>query len=137
MLWLSTVPLTSGIVTAQFGTRHSGALFGIVFLAHQLGAFTGVWMGGELADNTGSYRIVWLIALGLGIMAAIVHLLIDEGPAPIDPAPARAGLGLAPAGAAAAVLVASAAALAPAVFDETPPASASATPVLFCSLHPS
>ena len=57
LLWLSTVPLTSGIVTGQFGTLHSGALFGIVFFSHQVGAFTGVWMGGELFDATGSYRV--------------------------------------------------------------------------------
>ncbi|MEM7340164.1 MAG: MFS transporter [Actinomycetota bacterium] len=103
LLWLSTVPLTSGIITSQFGTRHSGSLFGIVFLAHQLGAFVGVLLGGELADATGSYRLVWLIALALGLFAAIMHMLIDEGPAPAAPDPAERRPTMAPAGAAAAV----------------------------------
>ena len=99
LLWLSTVPLTSGIVTAHFGTQHSGSLFGIVFLAHQLGAFTGVWLGGELSDATGSYRVVWFLAIALGVIAAAIHLLIDEGPAPLDPIQAQLPIGLAPAGA--------------------------------------
>jgi MFS family permease len=106
LLWLSTVPLTSGIVSSQFGTLHSGALFGIVFLAHQLGAFTGVWLGGELFDATGSYRIVWFIALGLGIAASVIHLFIDERPAPEPPLPATGGIGIAPAGAASIVVIA-------------------------------
>lgn len=99
LLWLSTVPLTSGIVTSQFGTRHSGTLFGIVFLSHQLGAFSGVWAGGELADATGSYRTAWLIAIALGGFAALLHLIIDEGPAPDAPVPARGRPRLAAAGA--------------------------------------
>ncbi len=106
LLWLSTVPLTSGIVTGQFGTLHSGALFGIVFFSHQVGAFIGVWMGGELFDATGSYRVVWFIALALGIAAAIIHLFIDERPAPEPPLPATGGLGVAPASAASVVIVA-------------------------------
>ncbi len=82
LLWLSTVPLTGGIVASQFGTTHSGTLFGIVFLAHQIGSFTGVWLGGELAERPGGYTTVWWIAVALGVMAAILHLGIDEGPVP-------------------------------------------------------
>ncbi len=90
VLWLSTVPLTSGIVASQFGTAHAGTLFGIVFLSHQLGAFVGAWMGGTLADRLHSYNPVWWIGAGLGVMAAVVHLLIDEGPQPdVPPAPDR------------------------------------------------
>ncbi|MGI9616035.1 MAG: MFS transporter [Acidimicrobiales bacterium] len=106
LLWLSTVPLTSGIVSGQFGTLHSGALFGIVFFSHQLGAFTGVWLGGELFDSTGSYRVVWFIALALGVAASVIHLFIDERPAPEPPIPATSGIGIAPAGAASIVVVA-------------------------------
>ncbi len=87
LLWLATVPLTSAIVAAQFGTTHSGTLFGIVFLSHQIGAFIGAWMGGEVADRLGSYALAWWIAVGLGVMAAVVHLLIDEGPQPEPPPP--------------------------------------------------
>lgn len=89
LLWLSTVPLTSGIVVSQFGTAHSGTLFGIVFLSHQIGAFAGAWMGGTLADRVGSYDPVWWIAVGLGVLAALLHLMIDEGPQPDVPARSR------------------------------------------------
>jgi predicted MFS family arabinose efflux permease len=91
LLWLSTVPLTGGIVASQFGTTHSGTLFGVVFLSHQLGAFIGVWMGGELADRAGTYAPVWWIAVALGVFAAVLHLMIDEGPAPQPPVVATAG----------------------------------------------
>jgi predicted MFS family arabinose efflux permease len=105
ILWLSTVPLTGGIVASQFGTTHSGTLFGIVFLSHQLGAFTGVWLGGELTDRVGSYAPVWWIAVALGVVAAVLHLGINEGPAP-QPPPVRAGhLRLNPAGGMAAVML--------------------------------
>ena len=89
VLWLSTVPLTSGVVTSQFGTAHAGTLFGIVFLSHQLGAFIGAWLGGSLADQAGSYDPAWWIAVGLGVMAAVVHLFIDERPQPDPPVSAR------------------------------------------------
>ena len=85
LLWLATVPLTSAIVAGQFGTTHSGTLFGIVFLSHQLGAFGGAWMGGTLADRIGSYDPAWWVAVGLGVLAAVVHLVIDEGPQPEPP----------------------------------------------------
>ncbi len=85
LLWLSTVPLTGGIVNQQFGPTHAGTLFGIVFLSHQIGAFVGAYLGGELADRTGSYSVVWWIAIGLAAMAALVHLIIDDGPVPEPP----------------------------------------------------
>ena len=67
LLWLSTVPLTSGMVTEQFGTTHSGALFGIVFFSHQLGAFAGALGGSWAHDRYGSYDLVWWIAVALGV----------------------------------------------------------------------
>lgn len=78
LLWLSTVPLTSGLVALFFGVRNMGMLFGIVFLSHQVGAFAGVWLGGWLFDVYGSYEIVWWVAIVLGIAAAIVHWPIRE-----------------------------------------------------------
>ena len=79
-LWLGTVPLTNGLVGQIFGVRFLSTLFGIVFLSHQIGSFTGVWLGGYLFDHTGSYALVWLCAIGLGVMAAILNLPIDERP---------------------------------------------------------
>ncbi len=138
VLWLSTVPLTSGIVAQQFGTAHAGTLFGIVFLAHQLGAFLGAWLGGELADATDSYVSSWWIAIALGLFATVMHLMIDEGPVPEPPPPAESGLRIAPAGgvAALALVAGSAAALAPAraAADTPDGADAAAVPAIYCPI---
>ncbi len=77
-LWLATVPLTSGSVAALFGTRYLATLYGFVFLGHQVGSFLGIWLGGRLYDTTGSYDVVWYMAIALGLFAAIVHLPIRE-----------------------------------------------------------
>lgn len=80
MLWLSTVPLTSGIVSQVFGPRYVATLFGIVMMSHQVGAFVGVWLGGYLYDVTGGYQGSWIAMIGMGVFAAIVHLPIRETP---------------------------------------------------------
>jgi MFS family permease len=79
-LWLATVPLTSGTVAQIFGSRYLSTLYGIVFLGHQIGAFFGVWLGGLVYDSTGSYTIVWLAAIALGVIAAVIHLPITDQP---------------------------------------------------------
>lgn len=77
-LWLATVPPTSGLVAVMFGTRYMAMLYGIVFLGHQVGSFIGVWLGGWLYDQRGTYDPVWWLGVALGIMAAIVHWPIRE-----------------------------------------------------------
>jgi predicted MFS family arabinose efflux permease len=86
-LWLSTVPLTSGIVAQIFGVAHLSMLGGFVFLSHQVGSFLGVWLGGYLYDSTGSYGIVWYLAIALGVFAALVNLPVKEGAIVRRPAP--------------------------------------------------
>ena len=80
LLWLSTVPPTSGLVAIMFGPKYMGTLMGIVFFSHQVGAFLGVWLGGRLYDQTGSYDVVWWVGVALGVFAAIVHWPIQERP---------------------------------------------------------
>jgi predicted MFS family arabinose efflux permease len=80
VLWLSTVPLTSGLVAQIFGVRYMATLFGIVFFTHQIGSFLGAWLGGYVYDRTGSYDIVWWVAVALGVAAALLHWPIDERP---------------------------------------------------------
>ena len=80
LLWLSTVPLTTGIVAQMFGLRFMATLFGIVFLSHQVGSFIGVWLGGLLYDRTGSYEAMWWAGVCFGVFAAIVHLPINDRP---------------------------------------------------------
>lgn len=80
LLWLSTVPPTNGLVAIMFGTRHLGMLGGLVFLSHQIGSFLGVWLGGYLYDQFGSYNPVWWLGVALGVFAAIVHWPIQEKP---------------------------------------------------------
>ncbi|OOZ16281.1 MFS transporter [Solemya velum gill symbiont] len=79
-LWLSTVPLTNGIVATLFGTANLSMLSGIVFLLHQVGAFLGGWMGGYFYDRLGNYDSVWMIAIALSIMAALLNFPIRERP---------------------------------------------------------
>jgi MFS family permease len=79
-LWLSTVPLTNGLVGQIFGLRYAGMLAGVVFFGHQIGSFIGVWLAGYLYDTTGSYQIALTISIGLGVFAAIVNLPVNERP---------------------------------------------------------
>ncbi|MBK4737182.1 MFS transporter [Noviherbaspirillum pedocola] len=80
LLWLSTVPLTNGVIAGIFGVRHLSMLSGFVFFSHQVGSFLGVWLGGYLYTLQGSYSTVWLITIGLGVVAALVNLPINEKP---------------------------------------------------------
>ncbi len=82
LLWLSTVPLTSSLVATFFGTRWMSMLFGVVFLSHQVGSFTGLWLAGMLYDATKSYDTMWWISIALGLFAAVVHWPIRERPVP-------------------------------------------------------
>ncbi|BEU97478.1 MFS transporter [Acidovorax sp. DW039] len=79
-LWLSTVPPTNATIAQIFGVQHLSMLGGFVFFSHQIGSFMGVWLGGYLYDATGSYDIVWYIAIALGVLAGLVNLPIKEAP---------------------------------------------------------
>jgi MFS family permease len=78
LLWLPTVPLTSALFASLFGPRYMGTLYGFVFLSHQIGSFTGVYMGGRVYDMTGSYDLLWWASIGLGVFSAAVHLPVRE-----------------------------------------------------------
>ncbi len=80
LLWLGTVPLTSGLVAQIYGVRYMSTLFGIVFFSHQIGSFIGVWWGGYAFDTTGSYDQIWITSIILGVAAALLHLPITEKP---------------------------------------------------------
>lgn len=80
LLWLSTVPPTSGLVATMFGTRWLAMLFGFAFFSHQVGGFLGVWLGGIVYDYAGSYDPVWYLSIFFGVMSAIINLPISEQP---------------------------------------------------------
>ncbi len=80
LLWLSTVPPTNAAVAQIFGISHLSMLGGFIFFSHQIGSFMGVWLGGYLYDKTGSYDIVWYLAIALGVFAALVNLPVRESP---------------------------------------------------------
>jgi MFS family permease len=80
LMWLSTVPPTNGIIALIFGTRWLATLSGISFFGHQIGGFLGVWLGGVMFDRTGSYDVVWWLAVVLGLMSALINLPIVERP---------------------------------------------------------
>lgn len=89
LLWLSTVPPTSGLVAIMFGTKWFATLFGVVFFSHQVGGFLGVWLGGVLYEAFGSYDPIWWGSIALGIVSALLHLPIIEKPV-VRPAPVAA-----------------------------------------------
>ena len=78
LLWLSTVPPTSGIVANRFGTRYLSTLFGIVMVSHQAGAFLGSFVGGLVIDLYGSLDIAWVLAIIISLFSAIIHFPIIE-----------------------------------------------------------
>jgi MFS family permease len=80
LLWLSTVPLTNGLVAQIFGLRYMATLTGVVFFGHQIGSFLGVWLAGYLYDTTGSYNGAFMISIALGVFAALVNLPVDQRP---------------------------------------------------------
>ncbi len=94
VLWMSTVPPTNATVAQIFGVAHLSMLGGFVFFSHQIGSFMGVWLGGYLYDRTGSYDIVWLIAVALGVLAALINLPVREAAIarPSQPTPPKPGL---------------------------------------------
>jgi predicted MFS family arabinose efflux permease len=89
LVWLGTVPLTSGLVAKVFGTRYLGTLFGVCFLSHQIGSFLGAWLGGYVFDLTGSYTLIWAATAISGAVAALLHFPINDKPVNA-PATARA-----------------------------------------------
>ena len=80
VLWLATVPLTSGIVAQVFGTQYFSMLYGIVFMSHQFGAFSGAWLGGYIYEIAGSYDLMWVVSAVLGLAAAALHWPINDKP---------------------------------------------------------
>jgi len=90
LFWLSTVPLTSSLVATFFGTTWMSMLFGVVFLSHQLGSFTGLWLAGYLYDLTKSYDAMWWVSIALGLFAGLIHWPIQERPVArlLQPSPA-------------------------------------------------
>jgi MFS family permease len=78
LLWLSTVPLTNGLIAGIFGVRYLSMLAGFVFFSHQLGSFLGAWLGGYIYTKEGNYNTVWMIMIALGVFAALVSLPISE-----------------------------------------------------------
>lgn len=88
LLWLSTVPPTSGLVMLMFGTRYMAMLYGFVFLSHQIGGFLGVWLAGVLYEARGSYDLVWWASVALSFASALINLPIRERPVERDALPA-------------------------------------------------
>ena len=88
LLWLGTIPLTSGLIVVFFGPKHLSMLYGIVFLSHQLGSFVGAWLGGYLYDLTTSYELMWWLNAAAGLFAFGINWLIREAPAMPQPASA-------------------------------------------------
>ena len=77
-LWLSTVPVTNGVVAQIFGVRYLAMLSGFAFFSHQIGSFLGAWLGGRFYDMTGSYDLMWYLSIALAVLAGLINIPIDE-----------------------------------------------------------
>lgn len=80
--WLGTVPLTSGLVRQIFGARYLSTLYGLVFFTHQVGSFLGAWVGGRIFDYYHSYTPIWWTTVVMALIAALLHLPINDKPVP-------------------------------------------------------
>ena len=89
ILWLSTVPLTTGLIAQTQGLKFLSTLAGLVFFSHQVGGFLGAWLGGRLFDLTGNYEAMWIAAILFGLAATIIHLPIKEQPGKLAQAEAN------------------------------------------------
>ena len=89
LLWLGTIPLTSGLIVVFFGPAFLSMLYGITFFSHQIGSFLGAWLGGWIYDNLESYDLMWWIIIGSGVFAFIINLMIDERPKTLTTAAAE------------------------------------------------
>lgn len=89
LLWLGTVPLTSGLIVVFFGPAFLSMLYGIAFLSHQVGSFIGAWLGGRIYDMLGSYEVMWWIVIASGVFAFVINYIIDEPKAEPRTAPAE------------------------------------------------
>jgi MFS family permease len=89
LLWLGTIPLTSGLIVVFFGPAFLSTLYGVTFFSHQIGSFLGAWLGGWIYDNLGSYDLMWWIIIGSGVFAFIINLMIDERPKTLTTAAAE------------------------------------------------
>jgi predicted MFS family arabinose efflux permease len=85
LLWLGTIPLTSGLIVVFFGPKHLSMLYGVVFFSHQIGSFVGAWVGGIWYDLYGNYEAMWWLNVGFGIFAFVINWLIRD-PTPKAPA---------------------------------------------------
>lgn len=80
LLWLSSVPPTSALVALMFGTRWFSTLYGFAFVSHQVGGFLGVWLGGVVFEQFGSYAPIWWLSVLFGVLSALINLPIVEAP---------------------------------------------------------
>ena len=80
LLWLGTIPLTSGLIVTFFGPKHLSMLYGIAFTSHQIGSFVGSWLGGVVYDMTASYTIMWWLNVGAALFAFGLNWIIREAP---------------------------------------------------------
>jgi predicted MFS family arabinose efflux permease len=87
ILWLSTIPPTLALCARNFGTRWLATIFGLVYLGHQIGGFTGAFLGGVVFDRTGSYDLMWVLGILAAVFAALIHMPVRDGPRAV-PAPA-------------------------------------------------
>ena len=60
------------LMTAEiFGVRILGRLLGVILTADGIAEATSPWLIGHLRDVTGSYRISFLVLIGMALLGAL------------------------------------------------------------------
>jgi predicted MFS family arabinose efflux permease len=67
--YMAVLPPITELLGQHYGVQRLGTLFGVVMLVHQVGSFSGIWLGGWAADATGNDRLLWMADITLALLA--------------------------------------------------------------------
>jgi predicted MFS family arabinose efflux permease len=79
--FLVTAPVTLLFVRESFGTRHLGALTGLITMVHHICGGFGAYLGARVFDGTGRYDLVFAVMLVSSVVALGLTLLLRRTPA--------------------------------------------------------
>jgi len=74
--FLVTAPLTVVFVSESFGTRHLGALTGLITMVHQIFGGIGAYLGAAVFDVAGSYDIAFAMMFVASLLALLLTLML-------------------------------------------------------------
>ena len=82
--FLATAPLTVLFIRDSFGTRHLGAIGGLIVMVHHSCGGLGAYIGAVVFDGTGSYDVVFIVMCVASLAAALFTWALSRA-GPADP----------------------------------------------------